>query len=468
MYTNDGVVRHCRATPLFMRRVALHTLGCKLNYAETAGIGKQFRDRGYTVVDCFEQSDVFVLNTCSVTDRADRECRQLIRRVRRTSPDAYVIVMGCYAQLRPDEIRSIEGVDLVLGAAEKFDLFKFTDAESKERSARVHVSEISEVTSIAAVSSADASDRTRAFLKIQDGCDYSCSFCTIPLARGASRSVPIEDVRSQAVHSAALGFKEIVLTGVNVGDYGRKSYLDLLTLLRELTTVDGIERIRVSSVEPNLLTDELLNFWITEPKLCNHFHIPLQSGSDAILSSMRRRYRTSKYAALVQKIKSLRPDACVGADVLVGFPGESPEVFEESYNFLRDLPLSYLHVFTYSERPQTVAANLAERVEPKVRAERSERLRMLGVRKRRMFYDSCIGKKVSVLFEKESEKGWWSGLSDEYVRVSAPSTESLVNAISDVKITGASHEACHGELIPRGSNLHKRESLPLNTIGRRP
>lgn len=439
-----------------MKRVALHTLGCKLNYAETASIGRQFRDRGYVVVDSFEPSDVFVLNTCSVTERADRECRQLIRRVRRNSPDAYVIVMGCYAQLRPEEISAIEGVDLVLGAKDKFDLFKFTDAESKEPKARIHVSEISSVESPIIASSADASDRTRAFLKIQDGCDYGCSFCTIPLARGASRSVPADEVRSQAVHIAALGFKEIVLTGVNVGDYGRKSQVDLLALLENLVTVEGIERIRVSSVEPNLLTDELLRFWVSEPKLCNHFHIPLQSASDSILALMRRRYRTSRYAALVENIKSLQPDACIGADVLVGFPGETPEVFEQSYNFLRDLPLSYLHVFTYSERPNTAAINLDGMVQPRERAERSERLRMLGIRKRRMFYESFVGKSLKVLFETESEKGWWSGFSDEYVRVSAFSQLPLANVIADVKVAGAANENCLGNL----TGIHVEQAAP--------
>jgi threonylcarbamoyladenosine tRNA methylthiotransferase MtaB len=430
-----------------MKRVSLHTLGCKLNFAETASIGKQFRDRGYKVVDFSEPSDVFVLNTCSVTERADRECRQLIRRVRRKSPNAYVIVMGCYAQLRPGEISSIDGVDLVLGAKEKFDLFEHTQIGEKEIKPVVHVSPIAGVSTFGGASSSESSERTRAFLKIQDGCDYSCSFCTIPLARGTSRSIPIDDIRSQAVLIAAEGYKEIVLTGVNVGDYGRKHQSNLLSLLKHLVLIDGIERIRVSSIEPNLLTEELMEFWLAEQKLCRHFHIPLQSGNDTILALMKRRYRTDVYSSKVEKIKSLCPEACVGADVLVGFPGETPELFEESYRYLRELPLSYLHVFTYSERPGTVATELAGSVEPRVRAERSERLRMLGIRKRRMFHESFVGKKVDVLFEHEQERGWWSGFTDQYVRVVAKCESALGNEIHKVEVHTANNENCTGELL---------------------
>lgn len=444
-----------------MKRVALHTLGCKLNYAETASIGKQFLDRGYTLVGSFEPSDVFVLNTCSVTERADRECRQLIRRARRTSPHAYVIVMGCYAQLRPEEIRSIQGVDLVLGAKEKFDLFEFTDALQKEDGTQVHVSRISEADTFEKASSAESSDRTRAFLKIQDGCDYHCSFCTIPLARGSSRSVSIEEIQAEASRIAEAGYKEIVLTGVNVGDYGRRIGTDLLTLLRNLVGVEGIERIRVSSIEPNLLTNELVEFWLAEPKLCNHFHIPLQSGSDPILASMKRRYRLSTYATIVEKIKAVCSDACIGADVLVGFPGETDKLFDDSYRFLLDLPLSYLHTFTYSERPNTIAANVDGKVEPRIRAERSERLRLLGIRKRRIFYHSFVGKTVNVLFETGSDKGWWSGLSDEYVRVRTYSPKPLGNEIAAVEIRIATSVHCSGTLSAVPSRQRPIELVEL-------
>lgn len=429
-----------------MKTVALHTLGCKLNFAETSSIGKQFRDRGYRVVDASEESDVFVLNTCSVTERADRECRQLIRRVRRKSPNAYVIVMGCYAQLKPETIASIDGVDLVLGAKEKFNLFDFADTTFRTKVPGIHVSAIADVTNIGFAASSDSFDRTRAFLKIQDGCDYSCSFCTIPLARGASRSIPIPDLEAQAQQIVAQGFKEIVLTGVNVGDYGKKIGTDLLSLLRFLVVIDGIERIRISSIEPNLLTDELLEFWISEAKLCKHFHIPLQSGNDAILRLMRRRYLTDMYERRVLEIKSMNSEAGIGADVLVGFPGETPDLFEEAFDFLRDLPLTYLHVFTYSERPNTPAIHFGNVVEPRIRAERSERLRMLGVRKRRLFNESFVGKTVNVLFEHEPEKGMWSGLTEQYVRVIVKSKDSIENQVLPTQVTAATNENCVGEL----------------------
>ncbi|HEY6952466.1 MAG TPA: tRNA (N(6)-L-threonylcarbamoyladenosine(37)-C(2))-methylthiotransferase MtaB [Bacteroidota bacterium] len=430
-----------------MKTVALHTLGCKLNFAETSSIGGQFRERGYRVVDFSQPSDVFVLNTCSVTERADRECRQLIRRVRRRSPETYIIVMGCYAQLRPEAIASIEGVDLVLGAKEKFNLFDYSSPDMKEAKARILVSPVDQAVTIGQASSA-ASDRTRAFLKIQDGCDYSCSFCTIPLARGSSRSQSLEEVYAQASQIASGGYREIVLTGVNVGDYGKKIHSDLQSLLARLVSIDGIERIRISSIEPNLLTDNLLDFWLSQEKLCKHFHIPLQSGDDAILGLMRRRYRSDYYEERVQRIKSSCPDACIGADVLVGFPGETNELFDSTYSFLRDVPLSYLHVFTYSERPNTDAILLKDVVEPRIRAERSERLRTLGIRKRKAFHDSFVGKTVEVLFEGERLPGVWSGLTDRYIRVEVESKSALGNTISRVKVVKSDGEKCLGQLVP--------------------
>jgi threonylcarbamoyladenosine tRNA methylthiotransferase MtaB len=433
-----------------MKTVALHTLGCKLNFAETASLGRQFREQGYTLVDASQPSDVFVLNTCSVTERADRECRQLIRRVRRQSPDAYVIVTGCYAQLRPEEIASIDGVDLVLGANEKFDLFAYANGDTKKRGVQTFVSPANEIDTISAASSTDSSERTRAFVKVQDGCDYSCSFCTIPIARGASRSIPIGEILAQVTGIADQGYKEIVLTGVNVGDYGKNKNANLLLLLKRLVTVNGIHRIRVSSIEPNLLTDDLIEYWLSEKKLCKHFHIPLQHGTDALLGLMRRRYRTDLYRRKVEWIKRLYPDACIGADVLVGFPGETDAIFEQGYSFLRDLPLSYLHTFTYSERPGTDAIAFTGSVEPRIRADRSERLRMLGIRKRRLFYESFLDKTVEVLFEQEREPGVWVGCSGEYVRVIVRSDRSLSNELLPAIIREASNDSCSADMFRSG------------------
>lgn len=432
-----------------MKKASVHTLGCKLNFAETSTIAKQLREEGFELVDMSVQSDLFVLNTCSVTERADRECRQIIRRVRRQSPNAYVVVMGCYAQLQPEAIASIEGVDLVLGTNEKFDLFAFADVRRKEHVPRIHVSSIAEAESTSMASSADSSDRTRVFLKIQDGCDYSCAFCTIPLARGASRSLSREDILAQTSEAACGGYKEIVLTGVNVGDYGKKRGLSLLRLLEDIVRVEGIERIRISSIEPNLLDDELMDFWLEEPKLCKHFHIPLQSGNDRTLRSMRRRNLTDFYANRVQRIVSHSPNVGIGADVLVGFPGETDELFEQTYKFMRDLPLTYFHVFTYSERPNTPAIGFGDKVEPRIRAERSERLRMLGMRKRRAFHDSLVGRTCQVLFESEIGNDWASGLTEEYARVVVKSVSTPVNQILPVRILEAQNDKCIG-ILPDG------------------
>ncbi|MGB2867024.1 MAG: tRNA (N(6)-L-threonylcarbamoyladenosine(37)-C(2))-methylthiotransferase MtaB [Bacteroidota bacterium] len=439
-----------------MMKVALHTLGCKLNFAETSTLGKRFVERGFEVVGIDEPADVFVLNTCSVTERADRECRQLVRRARRNSPQAYIAVVGCYAQLRPQEIASIEGVDLVLGSKEKFDLVSLAAGFQKQGSARILVSPVEEVRNFGVASSAGFGDRTRAFLKVQDGCDYSCAFCTIPLARGESRSIPVQDVVSQAREIVEDGYKEIVLTGVNVGDYGKKIDTSLLSLVRALSGVDGLERIRVSSIEPNLLTDELLDFWFAEPKLCKHWHIPLQSGSDTILRSMRRRYLKDVYADRVERIKSAVPHAGVGADVIVGFPGETEALFRETYGFLADLPVTYLHVFTYSERPNTDAGNLPNPVEPRVRSDRSELLRMLSLRKRRSFFESRMGSESLVLFESQKNREWSTGLTGEYIRVDVASSRDLTNQILSVKIKEAFEDACRGE-ITRQENIHEPE-----------
>ena len=430
-----------------MKRVALHTLGCKLNFAETSTIGKQFAEHGFSAVHLDDSADVVVINTCSVTERADRECRQLVRRALRHSPNAYVVVVGCYAQLQPDEIAAIPGVDLVLGTSEKLRVFAHIASFEKQAAARVVVGPISETNTFSFATSAGFADRTRAFLKVQDGCDYTCSFCTIPLARGTSRSVSVAEVLVEARNILAQGYKEIVLTGVNVGDYGKKIDTSLIDLLKELSRLNGLKRLRISSIEPNLLMDELLTFWLSNDILCKHFHIPLQSGSDDVLKGMRRRYRTEMYAELVNRIKSVCPDAGIGADVMSGFPGESEAMFEETYNVLRELPLSYIHPFTYSERPNTPAASFASPVEPRVRFMRTEMLRNLSTRKRRLFYESFVGRTVEVLFETRIKKNLWSGLTREYVKVVVESEERLGNELRRVTIEAVDGESCMGRVV---------------------
>ncbi len=429
-----------------MKRIALHTLGCKLNFAETASIGKQFAGRGYHVVDLDEPADVVVINTCSVTERADRECRQLVRRALRHSQDAFVAVVGCYAQLQPAEIAAIPGVDLVLGTKEKLDVLRFLGEGGKRAEPEIAVSCIDQIHDATAASSAGYEGHTRAYLKVQDGCDFLCAFCTIPRARGGSRSLAADTILAGARDAAAHGYREIVLTGVNVGDYGTTETPDLLRLLQRLIDVDGVDRIRISSIEPNLLTDDLIDFWASQPRICNHWHIPLQSGSDAVLRGMRRRYRRDLYAERVAAIRSVAPNAGIGADVIVGFPGETDERFEETYEFLRDLPLSYLHVFPYSERPDTPAASFPGRVEPKIRTERSERLRALSARKRHLFAASFVGATVPVLFETDHGTGISSGLTEEYVRVRVQADSHLTNSIRRVRITDAADDTCTGNL----------------------
>jgi threonylcarbamoyladenosine tRNA methylthiotransferase MtaB len=428
-----------------MKRIALHTLGCKLNYAETAAIGKQFTARGYTVVDLDDPADVVVINSCSVTSQADRECRQLVRRAIRHSPDAFVAVVGCYAQLQSEQIAGINGVDLVLGTQDKFSLLDFIDTEKKRNHANVVVSCIDD-NNFGLASSAGFEDRTRAFLKVQDGCDYRCTYCTIPQARGRSRSTTIVEIVRQAREAVGLGYKEIVLTGVNVGDYGKNEGTNLLALLKQLVTVDGLMRIRISSVEPNLLTDELLDFWFAHDILCHHWHIPLQSGSNTILRKMRRRYLTGVYAERVERIKSNIPTAGIGSDVIVGFPGESDALFNETCNFLNDIPISYFHIFSYSERPNTPAVAFDKKIDPQIKAKRSKKLRQLGIQKRYMFYETFVGKIVPVLFESAHSDGTLSGLTEEYVRVDVKSNADLTNTIVNVTIKEAFSEKCIGTI----------------------
>ncbi len=430
-----------------MKRIALHTLGCKLNFAETSSIARQFSASGYFPVGLDDPADVVLINTCSVTERADRECRQIVRRALRKSPDAFVIVAGCFAQLRPQEISQIEGVDLVLGTNEKFNAFSHGGDFRKKAKPEILVSSLTGIHEAHSASSAGFGDRTRAFLKIQDGCDYNCSFCTIPIARGESRSIPVDNLVAQAIETVTLGYKEIVLTGVNVGDYGKKISSSLVHLLHELVLIEGLDRIRISSIEPNLLNDELLDFWISEPKICKHFHIPLQAGSDPVLRQMRRRYMRSLYAEKVRRIKDAIPRAGIGSDVIVGFPGETDELFQETYDFLLELPISYLHVFSYSERPNTPAVDYSGRVDARIRGERSERLRSLSIRKRRMFYDSFIGQRVDVLFEGRQGRVFQTGLTGEYLRVNVEHGSDLTNQLVTVLVTGVEVDSCRGEVV---------------------
>jgi threonylcarbamoyladenosine tRNA methylthiotransferase MtaB len=393
-------------------RVSVHTLGCKLNYAETSSLAASFAKVGFQPVPFGADTDVFLLNTCSVTANAEKECRQIIRRTLRHTPDAYIIVTGCYAQLRPEEIASIDGVDLVLGASEKFDAVKYAGNFDKSRGPQIFASEIEEATDFHFGTSSDSDSRTRAFLKVQDGCDYNCSFCTIPEARGASRSAEIEDILRRARALCRDGFHEIILSGVNVGDFGRKtgtSFYDLALAIENDPEISA--RIRISSIEPNLLTDEMIDLVATSKKFCPHFHIPMQSGSDKILRAMQRRYNPGKYAALMGRIKSAMPHACIGADVIVGFPGETDRDFQDTCEFIRSLDISYLHVFTYSERPGTKASTMKDAVPIHIRREHNRLLHAISEKKRHAFYESQIGREVTLILEKTGD-----GYSENYVR----------------------------------------------------
>jgi len=428
------------ATP---KTVAFYTLGCKLNYSETSSIGRRFEKAGYREVDFRDGADVYVINTCSVTDFADKKCRQIVRRALKCSPEAKVVVVGCYAQLKPDEIAGIEGVDLVLGAAEKFRILDYVDGLSKAPGkGMVRAGEVSEANTF--VNAFSFGDRTRSFLKVQDGCDYKCSFCTIPLARGRSRSDTVESVVTNARRIAAKGVKEIVLTGVNLGDFGngteviegaRPKKEDLfIDLIRALDRVSGIDRFRISSIEPNLCTDEVIEFVARSQRFVPHFHMPLQSGNDKQLRMMRRRYKRALYAARVAAIKSLMPHCCIGVDVIVGFPGETREDFLETYRFLNGLDISYLHVFTYSERPNTPAAAMGGQVDMGERRERNRMLTILSEKKRRHFYEQYLGQTRSVLFEQSKEQGLMSGFTDNYIRIEAPLEPERLNTIAPVRL----------------------------------
>jgi len=418
------------------KKVAFYTLGCKLNYSETSSIGRLFNNNGFSTVEFTDKPDVFVINTCSVTENADKKCKKVVKEALKISPNAYIAIVGCYAQLKPKEIAEIPGVDMVLGAAEKFQIVDYITDLTKQPKTLVYNQPVSEAKDF--IPGFSIGDRTRTFLKVQDGCDYSCSFCTIPLARGNSRSDTVEHVIEQAKEIAASGVKEIVLTGVNLGDFGireGKRQNKFFDLVKALDEVEGINRFRISSIEPNLLSDEIIEFVAQSKRFVPHFHIPLQSGSDKILGLMRRRYKRELYSGRVAKIKELMPDCCIGVDVIVGFPGETREDFIDTYNFLNDLNISYLHVFTYSERENTLASEMSGIVPGSTRAERSKMLHILSDKKRRAFYESQLGKTDEVLFEGDIKDSFMHGFTRNYVKVRTPYDPLLINELKAVHLT---------------------------------
>lgn len=421
------------------KKVAFYTLGCKLNFSETSTIARHFQDEGFDRVDFEEVADIYVINTCSVTDNADKQFKQVVRKAMKLNDKAFVAAVGCYAQLKPEELAAVDGVDLVLGATEKFKITDYINDLSKNDFGEVHSCEIAEADFY--VGSYSIGDRTRAFLKVQDGCDYKCTYCTIPLARGISRSDALENVLQNAYEISQQNIKEIVLTGVNIGDYGKGEFGNkkhehtFLELVQALDEVAGIERLRISSIEPNLLKNETIEFVSKSRTFVPHFHIPLQSGSNAILKLMKRRYMREVYTERVAKIREVMPHACIGVDVIVGFPGETDEHFIETYHFLNDLDISYLHVFTYSERDNTEAALMTDVVQANVRAKRSKMLRGLSVKKRRAFYESQLGTSRTVLFEGENKEGYIYGFTENYVKVKTPWNPELVNTLHEINLT---------------------------------
>lgn len=416
------------------KKVAFYTLGCKLNFSETSTISRLFEDAGFAKVDMSEGPDIFVLNTCSVTENADKKCKQLVKKVMKTNPDTFVIVVGCYAQLKPEEIANIPGVDIVLGANEKFNVLEHLENLEKQEQAKVAYENIKNTKEF--VPSFSYGDRTRSFLKIQDGCDYFCTFCTIPLARGKSRNASIRETIDEAKKIAETEIKEVVLTGVNIGDFGQGGEENFFGLVQELDKVEGIDRFRISSIEPNLLSNEIIEFCLNRSqRFVPHFHIPLQSGSNKLLKAMRRKYERELYADRVAKIKELNPQTCIGVDVIVGFPGETDDEFMETYNFLTELDISYLHVFTYSERAKTTAIKMDEVVPMDKRKERSRMLHILSEKKKRAFYESMVGNTGRVLVEAEEENGYMNGFTENYVKVKIPYNPDLANTFVDVTLS---------------------------------
>lgn len=431
------------------KTVALHTLGCKLNFSETSAIANQFIKNGYSVIDFDKKADVYVFNTCTVTENAEKECRQIVRRALRINPDAYVIVTGCYAQLRPEEISEIEGVNAVLGSEEKFKVFEILNDFTKTDVSCIFVSPTENLNGFGKAFSSENVNRTRAFFKIQDGCDYKCSFCTIPLARGKSRSMETDELLKEFIKIIDEGYKEVILTGVNVGDYKTSSGTNLLNVLEKLIKVDGDFRIRISSIEPNLLSDEIIHLTAESNKMCKHFHIPLQSGSNEILRKMQRRYTVEDYSVLISKIKNLMPYSGIGVDVIVGFPGESNKHFEETYKFLSDLDFSYLHVFTYSERPFTKAIALNGKVKIEERRKRNQILRSLSEQKKNVFYNSLFGTSQKVLFESENHNGFLKGFTSNYIRVACEFNHDLINTFQEVQLKEAKDGLVFGSILEK-------------------
>ena len=421
------------------KKVAFYTLGCKLNFSETSTIARSFVNEGFERVDFEDAADIYVINTCSVTDNADKRFKAIVKKALKKNEEAFLIAVGCYAQLKPEELAAVDGVDLVLGATEKFKVTSYLNDLSKNEVGEVHSCEIVEADFY--VGSYAIGDRTRAFLKVQDGCDYKCTYCTIPLARGISRSDTLENVLENAREISSKGIKEIVLTGVNIGDYGKGEFGNkkhehtFLELVKELDNIDGIHRLRISSIEPNLLKDETIDFVAKSDTFVPHFHIPLQSGSDELLKKMKRRYLKKTYTDRVSRIKKTMPNACIGVDVIVGFPGETEELFLETYHYLNELDISYLHVFTYSERPNTEAVAMKGVVSKKVRSKRSKMLRGLSAKKRHSFYESQLGTTATVLFENENKAGYINGFTENYVKVKTPWNPALVNTLHEITLT---------------------------------
>lgn len=429
------------------KKVAFYTLGCKLNFSESSTIGRQMIESGFAKVDFDDYADVYVINTCSVTENADKKCKQLVKKAVRNNPKGFVVVIGCYAQLKPEEISKLEGVDLVLGANEKFNIVEHLETLEKTDSTVVFNENIKQTKEF--VPGFSFGDRTRSFLKIQDGCDYFCTFCTIPLARGKSRNASIEETVKSASEVAKTDVREIVLTGVNIGDFGQGKEENFFGLIQQLDKIKGVDRFRISSIEPNLLSNEIISFCLTNSNLfVPHFHIPLQSGNDRLLKVMRRKYDRALFADRIKHIKSLNQDTCIGVDVIVGFPGETDQEFMDTVDFLKDLDISYLHVFTYSERANTTAVKLGDSVDMGKRKQRSRQLQILSEKKRRSFYESNLGSERTVLFENENHDGFIHGFTDNYVKVKVPFNKDLCNELMKVELVSIDSEGCvEGNLV---------------------
>ncbi|MCF8267875.1 MAG: tRNA (N(6)-L-threonylcarbamoyladenosine(37)-C(2))-methylthiotransferase MtaB [Ignavibacteriales bacterium] len=426
-------------------KAAFYTLGCKLNYSETATISQEFLNKGFDIIPFEQPADVYVINTCTVTQNAEKDCRQTVRRALRQNPDALIVVTGCYAQLRAEEIGQIEGVDFVLGSNEKFRIFDYIKDFEKNELSCIHVSDSDDLENFYSASSSEADTRTRAFFKVQDGCDYKCSFCTIPKARGKSRSMNPSDAVSKFHSLIREGYKEVILTGVNVGDYGLNYDQDLYKLLKSLLQTPGDYRLRISSIEPNLLNDNLIALAADDERVCNHFHIPLQSGSDKILKLMRRRYNSSDYKRVIEKLNARIADVGIGVDIIVGFPGEDENDFENTYNFVNALDVSYFHVFTYSERPGTSALELGNVVDVGLRRKRNNMLRILSAKKRAAFYRGMKGKTLQTLFEENESNGRMTGWSSNYTRIRADHNPEMINNLIQVQISETDGEFCYAE-----------------------